>query len=181
MAGFFGASESGAAGGMVFVGHIGEDSWASRMAQVESSKSGVGGGRVGGDADAPALIEDQGRAEVGGVEDDFGDAAVHWPGPGGHVAVGRQQVFQEGLRVRMAAAGRCSCTAPQTAITARLRIVRRKTPPQFRVFHFNSDGCQLQAGASNGETEICRDTDSGEGIGSLWNYSSPSVAERGGY
>ena len=85
---------------MVLVGNL-----VKRLLCVPKSPCGVvelGGRRrrVGGDADAPAFVEKQRRAQVRCVEEDFG-GSLRTSGGGSSMAVRMQQVFQRGMGRRL--------------------------------------------------------------------------------
>ena len=136
---------------------------ASRTAQPESSKSGLRGRRIGRDSDPPALVQNQRRAQAGGVDNRRFLRGV-WSGPRPWAACPKP--------------GRCACGdalagqgfAPKPAANTAMAHsnARRTFPPEFlRALQFNSAGCGLQTKVGF-RIRFAPDTclDSGTSIGS---------------
>lgn len=61
----------GRSSGMILVGNLGDSLLGIANCPGGVVKVRFGGGRVGGNADSPSLVEDDGRAETRGIEDNL--------------------------------------------------------------------------------------------------------------
>ena len=134
---------------MILVGNVGNG--LSGVTQGPSGVVEVGQGRrlVGGDADPPAFVEHQRRTQVAGVEDDRGKG--HRTGPGWQgMAMGLQKIL-DGIRMGLLG-NKLHCTAKRYDCHCQSCSAQEPSPLPC-AFHFNSDGCKLQAERGRGRAE----------------------------
>ena len=134
-------------GGVIFVGNVG-DGFAG-FTDVPHGIVEVGRGcvKIGGDADAPVLIEQQGRAEVGGVKGNLGGGLAAW-GDGAGVAMRVDQMAERaGQAGRRRGRGRSLASRKRSAHEQRSQDQHspaHNTSHVVRALHFNSAGCRDQ-------------------------------------